>query len=342
MDVRHVNLETGKPRPREWCSRRSLCCAAGVLVVVVVLALIPVYKDADSSSSSTSADALPLVAPPVRAAAPASLKAAASAKRSLQAVSAQAVLDRFFSEGPTNMFTILENVDGRIEGINMRIAQFPCLTNGTTRVNFTLDGWGDTPQPLFSAQCADRLNNVSFVLFGRDGNTTYLYERSTETMVAAIVVRDGNTTTRVEAWYSVGLSNLNGSHAVVHILAAPTADPPVFEMAAAGNGIGFCGAQLRSDNRNVYLIGSEDMGTTCAATDTSCSSALDVNTTLTNCTSAVTAMVLSPLGRQAYVGPSGTTLAASAFPGGADNTVMLRANGTDMTLFGPLLVPDGL
>jgi hypothetical protein len=318
------------------------------VLIVVALGLIPVYKDSTSlsSSSSSSGDALPLVEPPVRAATPAGLRgsSAASARTGarLLEINASEVRARFFSEGPSNMFAILDSIDGRIEGINLRIDQFPCLVNGTTSVNFTLDGWGDTP-PLFTVQCVERLNNISFVLFGRTGNTTYLYERSTETMAAATVLRDGNgTTVRVEAWFSVGLTNLNGSHAVMHVLALPTADPPVFEMAVAGNGVGFCGAQLRSDNRNVYLIGSADGGATCAATDTSCTSALNVSSTLTNCSSSVTTMTLTPLGRQSYLGPEGTTLGASDYPGGSDNQIVLRADGNDTTLFGPLVVPDGL
>jgi hypothetical protein len=63
---------------------------------------------------------------------------------------------------------------------------------------------------------------------------------------------------------------------------------------------------------------------------------------MSNCTAAVTSFVLTPLGRLAYTGPGGSALAASAYPGGSNNSVLLRADGNDTTLFGPLVIPPEL
>ena len=95
-------------------------------------------------------------------------------------------------------------------------------------------------------------------------------------------------------------------------------------MAVARQRLGFCGAQLRAEGSVLFSTGSVDMGTTCSATDTLCSSVNNTATTSgVNCTGVVYA--LSPLGRGPYTGPSGTPLGGSAY---ANNTILLRANGT--------------
>jgi len=151
--------------------------------------------------------------------------------------------------------------------------------------------------------------------------------------VAARLTLDSNgNTTQVDVWYSVGLINLNGSHAVTQIRAIPGATP-TFEMSVAGAGVGYCGAQLKSDNSVVKIVGSTDMGTSCGVTDFVCCNASDV-TAVTNCTASVNTFALPALGRLAYTNAGGQLQGASDYPGAGDQ-VHLAANGQDDTIFGP-------
>jgi hypothetical protein len=248
--------------------------------------------------------------------------------------------ERLFSPSPANVYTILGNVDMRIKEMNMRADQFPCI-NGTTYVNYTLSTWGDDPVVL-RAQCAERWIPHGFILVSLNADSTmHLYDRSQEVAVAALVTMNmtNSTVEKVEVWYSVGLSSRNGSAGVVHIVAQPNATR--FELAVAGRGMGYCGAQMISDGTTVRLTGSEDLGYTCVSTDTVCVSAANISVVV-NCTEGVSKFALRPLGRQSYVDASNTTLDASYYPGGANNTVVLRADGNDTSLFGPSVIPTGL
>lgn len=315
-------------------------------VIAVVLYLIP--------ASGSHPLGLPLVEPPVRSSAPADLRtsnataAAAAVGPRLSSISTQNMRERLFSPSPANIYTILRNVDMRVKEINMRSAQFPCI-NGTTYVNYTLSVWGDDPVVL-RAQCAERWIPEGFILVSVNADSTvHLYDKGGEVAVAALVTMNmtTNSTTnvtsraveKVEVWYSVGLSSRNGSAGVVHIVAQPNATR--FELAVAGRGMGYCGAQMISDGTTVRLTGSEDLGYTCAPTDTVCVSAANISV-IVNCTDAVSTFALRPLGRQSFVDASNTTLDASYYPGGANNTVVLRADGNDTSLFGPLVIPSGL
>lgn len=329
--------------PDDVICRRRMYCGAVVIVIAIVVVAVSVAMMPSSTSNSgggggggggSSSAALPAVKPPVQRAAPGGM--------SLASFVDDAVLEfryRFFGiEGPTNVFQLLNDVDGRTAGISLRIEQFPCLDDPSIDVTYNLTVWGGDPPVEMHAQCAEVVGE-GFVLVWRSNTTVHLYDRGPETAVAAIVETNATTgnVTRVELWYSVGLSNLNGSHAVVHLVAEPATR--AFEMTASGNGIGFCGAHLLSDGTAMRLTGSSDMGATCAPVATVCVSA-DSVTNLTACIDAP--FMLSPLGRLAYTGPGGTPLGASQYPGGSDNSVLLRADGVDDTLFGPSEIPAGL
>ena len=123
----------------------------------------------------------------------------------------------------------------------------------------------------------------------------------------------------------MGIVNLTGSHGVMQI----SADPAIhaFEMTAAGAGMGYCGAQYKSDGTNIYGTGSVDMGATCGAIDTICVLASDATTTAT-CSAGEMTLSLPAIGRKAY-GSNGVSL----YPASANIT--LSADGNDDTLFGP-------
>jgi hypothetical protein len=328
-------------RKRSWLDVilvLALVSAAVVIIVTVVIFFLP--------GSRSGSLGLPLVEPPVRSSAPADLQkstagaAAAATGPRLSSISTQNMRERLFSPSPANVYTILGNVDMRIKEMNMRADQFPCI-NGTTYVNYTLSTWGDDPVVL-RAQCAERWIPHGFILVSLNADSTmHLYDRSQEVAVAALVTMNmtNSTVEKVEVWYSVGLSSRNGSAGVVHIVAQPNATR--FELAVAGRGMGYCGAQMISDGTTVRLTGSEDLGYTCVSTDTVCVSAANISVVV-NCTEGVSKFALRPLGRQSYVDASNTTLDASYYPGGANNTVVLRADGNDTSLFGPSVIPTGL
>ncbi len=354
---------TARGRDRAPPCRWPAVALGLVLVAAVVLGVlggVGVLTPSSSSSGDTGAtlNSLPEVKPPVQASAPRALDAnRAKATARLASLDVDEIIDRFFnpSGGPANLYDLLDGVDGRIRSVNLRWGLFAACVNATSYTNVSLAAW--TGDVVLRASCAEQwesLNNFTgFILFSRTAlNDTHyvfdIYERGPETAVAArssyhaVLVNETTreianlTVDRVELWYSVGLSNLNGSHGVVHLLALPTEG--VFEMAVAGNGLGFCGAHLRAEGSVLFSTGSADMGTTCSATDTLCSS---VNSTESvsgvNCSGV--AYALAPLGRGPYIGPSGTPLGGSAY---ANNTIVLRANGTDDTLFGPTTLPEGL
>ena len=145
----------------------------------------------------------------------------------------------------------------------------------------------------------------------------------------------------VEAWLTVGLNNatscgsMNGfddcSYGVMHLIANTATG--TFEMAVAGIGFGYCGAQLASDGTNIYGQGSLDMGMTCVTTEDLCVSASDISTTST-CSSALQTFALPPLGRVSTTGPN-NTWGASEYPGSATDQITLDGTTTDSLNFGP-------
>jgi len=296
----------------------------------------------------------------------------------LQAIDASVIVDSFFNPtgGPANALDIIRNVDNRIQGITQRASQFTaCFGNASRTVTFALANWtgynsnGNTSanqSVVISAQCADvftgptATNDTFFDLFAvvKNGTEFHVFEYGGETMVAAIAKIDpaslpnvtanrtanstaGNLTIlSVEVWYSVGLINLNGSHGVVHILATPGNSS--FEMAAAGTGIGFCGAHIISDGTGVFVVGSADMGASCGAFDSTCMFASNFTADVRNgCNGAAT---IGYLGRTAYTGPGNAARGASTWPPQPTVPLLihLTADGMDDTRFGPTTIPAAI
>jgi len=335
-------------RPTKFLIVLVVLAGIGVGIWQAVVQLRPSDDEDDAGAAAAAGLALPLVKPPVEAAVPVALGgtaavAAATATRVRPlALDVAAIHERFFSgEGPTDVFTILDWVDGRISGINTRFAQFAeCLASQLPE-SYTLRTWGTNT--TFYASCAEQWDGPNgttggFIQFAVVNATLYVYDRGPETALATRVTlanATNYTATQVEVWFSVGLSNLNGSHGVVHLLALPNAAPPVFEMVVAGNGIGYCSAQLRSANGTLNVTGSADApDSACAAVDTVCTAANDTAVAAADC-GAASVFELDALGREAYVGPGNVSLAASEYPASGGYAVRLAANGTDDTLFGP-------
>ncbi len=282
---------------------------------------------------AASGASLPLVTPPVRAALPAGLAGsskgfAKNAPRSLT-LDPSDMKSRFFTEGPTSIFRLLALVDSAISEINARIASgdAPCLE--ATPVAYTLSPFGASI-PFF-AQCY-ATNPNGFVQFGQMNGSTFLYSLAGAGPVAVQVTPIGSEGFAVHAWMSIADGKTTGgSYGVIELLADSSTHS--FELAVAGRGFGYCGAQLKSDGANVYEVGSSDMGTTCNEPATACVSASDVLMPGT-CGLVVEKFVLGALGRVASAGATGT-LAASGYPGEPVNTILLDGSATDSVTFGP-------
>lgn len=294
----------------------------------------PAPGAADSGASQAPSSArLPLVTPPVRAALPAGLAGSSKgfskgAPRSL-ALDPSDMKSRFFTEGPTSIFRLLALVDSGITEINARIASgaAPCME--AAPVAYTLTPFGASI-PFF-AQCYET-NPNGFVQFGQMNGSTFLYSLAGAGPVAVQVTPIGTAGYAVHAWMSIADGKATGgSYGVIELLADSSTHS--FELAVAGRGFGYCGAQLKSDGANVYEIGSSDMGSTCNEPATACVSASDVLMPGT-CGLVVEKFVLGALGRVASAGATGT-LAASGYPGESLDTILLDGSATDSVTFGP-------
>lgn len=311
-----------------------------IVTVTLLLVLLPGTSSTAAAASGGGGSGslnvtLPLITPPVRAAAPIGLKGLSSgsaflhkSKFTAQSIDPTAIKDRFFNgSGPTDLFGILQAVDDRIAGINDRIDIFPCMND--TLVPYNLSAWVPTPQ--FYAQCSE--GNATFFTqwaLDTDNGIFYVLVNGGDGIVAAQAFQDLTTGAVINEsiWFSVGTKNRNGSHAVVQIVAHPK--EKAFEMSVAGAGIGFCGAQLMANATVMNFTGSVDMGATCVAADTNCVLSLDLTSVGTSACIDVSDFTLPALGRQNY-----STFGASAYPGGAANQVVLSVSGNDACFFGP-------
>jgi hypothetical protein len=158
----------------------------------------------------------------------------------------------------------------------------------------------------------------------------------------------------VHAWIGVGENNGAGgcgtswddcSYGTIELRANPVTAS--FEMTVAGVGFGYCGAQLVSDGTNVFFTGSTDMGSTCNATDTLCAAA-NAGTPSATCTPAEESFSLTPMGRTASSGPATVAtpgdsgvqdFAASAYPGGDKDTIVLDGTSSDSVHVGAFTTP---
>lgn len=361
-------------RSKYWTAEDTYGCVVCTSVVIVVLLVVGLLmglllpwgdncSEADPDCNDNNRHrivVLPYVTPPVAQAAPTVFvisintqshpgKFATLAKRfRVQSLNPQTVIDRFFNPtgGPSNLFGILKQIDGRVQGINSRLGtQFAaCMASAATP--YVISTWG--LNTTFYAQCSEtwsgpqgQTTTEGFDQWGVHGGNFYLFEGGGESHVAAILYNFNQTggPDLVHAWYSVGCINRNGSHGVVEILARPK--DGIFEMTAAGGGLGFCGAQIKSNNHTMNVTGSEDMGT-CGSVETVCVSAQDISQT-TTCTGDVNTFQLRPIGRTAYsiVGSgcrlqggcnSGPSKYPASYPSG---NVYLTGTGWDDTFFGP-------
>ncbi len=258
------------------------------------------------------------------------------------------IRSRFFLGGPTDIFGILAELDGRIGGINQQSAgaSVPCLS--APPVPYTLTPLGQSVP--FYAQCVQELSDSAsgrqnFIQFGVNAGVVYLYESIGAGAIGARLTppANGSGAYAVEAWMGVGYENASGcgkgngfddcSYGMMALEA--DAQRAHLELAVAGIGFGYCGAQLVSDGTTIYVQGSVDMGVMCGPNAGACVSASDVTATAT---CATTSFDLPAIGRAATSGPNGTW---GASENGADG-VVLNGTATDALGFGPSAPTPGV
>lgn len=282
-----------------------------------------------------------MISPPVRAATPTGLQAPA-ARRLAAAVDAalppSELHDRFFSgSGPTDLMTLLAQIDQRLAEVNGTDRHPACLDQAP--VSYTITPAGQSVE--LSAQCYRRFSGATagataFLQFGVRDDKTSLYVAVGAARLAAVIAPvAGSMEHTVDAWYGVGYTNATGcgstgtfddcSYALAELHADPSSKR--FEMAVAGIGVGFCGVQFASDGTLLWAVGSGDMGTTCNARTTACVTATDLATT-DSCTPSY---ALPAIGRHAGAGAH--QFGASAYPDAPN--VTLDGTASDSLHFGP-------
>ena len=227
------------------------------------------------TETGESAD-IPLVAPPVDSVTPQAFKSttAAMSLKLEQNVSAFSLSgsnfsSRFFQSGPTEIRSLLANIDSSIKSINLRSAEAKIDCLKSTPVAATLTVTSDTLSYYF--QCSDDMGGGNFSLFGKKDTSWYFYGRNGQSVSAFKVTPNTSDTSKysVDAYFTVGringvpsdgsactLSWDNCSYGLTHLLADTATN--LFEMTTAGVGVGYCGAHMVSDGTQIYIKGSED------------------------------------------------------------------------------------
>jgi hypothetical protein len=282
--------------------------------------------DVDSGSADHGPQ-IPRITPIVRDAVPMGLNG--NAQRLLPILNAGDIKDRFFGPGPSDVYAILQGVDGLIDEINIRSA--PCKTQAP--VEYTVEAWGQSL--TVSAQCTGDTSLPAFMQFGTASNgATWINVTNPTSRVLAKVTPIASATDAgpqqytAHVWLTIPVnmldcsSNMRGSYGAIEIVADPTTKE--FEMVVAGSGLGYCGVQVKSDATDVYVIGSQDNGSNCGAIDTLCGEASDVSMP-SICGASTTTFALPSLGRQAV---GACNMGASQYPA-SGNTVDISGSATD-------------
>lgn len=138
--------------------------------------------------------------PSVEAAAPSGFLATSSRRRSSRrqttdfSFSAQVADRLFLGPGPGNIYTLIDSVDGRVSELDRRGADNApgCMFADPVEVSIT--GFPDETLTMYF-QCYEQLNAESFILFGKQDDTIYLFETNALNSVAAYVHLTPNTAT---------------------------------------------------------------------------------------------------------------------------------------------------
>ncbi|MBU6429340.1 MAG: hypothetical protein KGR26_10040 [Cyanobacteria bacterium REEB65] len=328
---------------------------------------------------------LPLLTPIVKAAAPQVFGGTAvqSITGASGSLSVTDLSSHFFSgSGPSEVYTLLGDVDTRIQDINTQShTSASCLSQ--TPVAYTITPWGQSI--AMYGQCYSSVSLPSgttaasnpFVQWGSKSGTIYLWAQVGAGDLAAIVTplstaSAGATTASASADYAVhlwttvgnaGANNTNGttaanwdsvgSYGVMEIQADP--QTRALEMVAAGIGMGYCGVHFRSDGHDVYAEGAVDDSMSDAACDLAepaCVQASSGGSAVStdSCSVSATDFTLTSIGRRAATSPDPSSiiqrLTGATWPGStypvSGPNVTLDGTSGDSLSFGPTTPTAGV
>ena len=319
-------------------SRPTLC-----LCLALTATTLSCGKDDNNGGAKGSSANLPLITPPVRLATPAGLQASLPLTSSIDGFR-----ERFFNPagGPTNIFTLLGTIDSAIDTVNKLTAaeDRPCRSQQPEAYTLAPAGQNVT----FYGQCYQKLAADSgsatapFMQYGVKDGITYIYTHGAAGQSATIVYPIAKAPGQyiVRSWITVGRGNAplwdSGSYGIMNLTA--DSNLKTFEFAVAGVGLGYCGAQLKSDATLMFTETSIDMGETCLDVEDLCVSATDL-TAAPSCTGPVQAFTLLPIGRKATTGVQ--AFGESQYPI-LEANVTLDGTPTDSVTFGPTSPTPGL
>jgi hypothetical protein len=255
---------------------------------------------AGNAAGSTTL-ALPQVYPAVRAATPTALIAAGSALwlgpqgelgTARQALEggvnlATAVQDRFYSGGPTDLLRIVKDLDDRVQGLQLDLAQHPCLSASPVNKTYELPSGQSFELKLQCLQSFGTGSSGGWVGFGSvahepaDAGASDSVEGASDAAVDAGAAGDGDAGVpfpgrdfylvegqtggnggayhidangNVEAWIAVAERDIPAnSQVLMHLKTAHVAK--TLELALAGAGVGFCAAHLKTNPESLFVTG---------------------------------------------------------------------------------------
>jgi hypothetical protein len=245
------------------------------------LTLIALTGCGGGGGASGARIALPQVYPPVRANTPTGLIADPKFQSTSQVSSAltgaghvsgspqaldgpinlaQAIQERLYTMGPTEILRIVQELDGRTAELDTTPSKHACLTGTPVAKTISLPGGQAFTVQL---QCIDHWNG-GWIAFGFDsaqaadaghvaaigGADFYLMEGQDGGMGGAYHLQ--GATGDVEGFITVADSRVpNNSQVIMHLLTDNAAS--TIELTLAGSGVGFCSAHLKTGNDFIFI-----------------------------------------------------------------------------------------
>ncbi|MEO0812805.1 MAG: hypothetical protein AAFY60_08075 [Myxococcota bacterium] len=225
---------------------------------------------------------IPDTEPPVTEATPTGLRSSsgsAAANSVRLALNSDDLKSRFYSQGPTEIASLLRGLDGRMNEIETRAAEDirPCLEGDP--VPMKLNVLGETVTAYF--QCHDVFGDgTGGILFGEREGVWYLFENVGQVRQLAMIEPQEEDTYSVDAFISVGQRNETSiecdqrydgcSYGAIRLRADSAQNTLELSTAGVPNGWGFCAAHLKSDGVSLYSAGQGVIGGSCTALSERC------------------------------------------------------------------------
>lgn len=160
------------------------------LTFSLVLTFPFIYLFFFGKTSSTKV-IIPEIRPPIVNSLPNGFRLESTLRRVLQSSTGMSFEDeirqRFFTnEGPTSLYSLIDDVDGRIQSLNDRNNGKTCVDSAPIGVNLT--NWPGEEDIEMWFQCYEEMTPSDlFIMFGVKDGKVYLYESGLATSIAAII-----------------------------------------------------------------------------------------------------------------------------------------------------------